>query len=345
MQHYASWGVDLAIDLEHQMLDCMPSPDPSARDARGWCRLELREGALWAVDVRWTPDGAARLTERRQRYISPAFEVDDAGRVTKIINIAITAMPATHHTPALIAATKRRQKLAAGDAYMDPELIKQAIAALRAEDAGAALDLLEQMLASALGAPADAAPADAQPADAVAASEAPNPDAEQMQAASMFARALTGERDLGRAMRELSRRSEVALSIERRERDLAVAREALELGERRELTAKLVQLGAETPATAWASSDATHPCARLMGEPLESLRSRVEQLGAAKGARPGARPTSRPGAVTSLGRSFATPDGEIRLSADQIARCEKMNVKPEAFAATLARRERATRGV
>src|SRR5687768_7283872 len=61
MDAYRVWGVDLAIDLEHQMLDGAPHPDPTARDARGWAKLEVRNGELWAVNVRWTGDGAARI--------------------------------------------------------------------------------------------------------------------------------------------------------------------------------------------------------------------------------------------------------------------------------------------
>lgn len=116
MAAYREHGVDLAIDLEHQMLDDEPSPDPTAKDARGWCRLELRsDGSLYAVDVRWTPDGAARLTARTQRYVSPAFLVDQqTNRIVEVINVAIVAMPATHDTPALIAANqKRRSTMAA----------------------------------------------------------------------------------------------------------------------------------------------------------------------------------------------------------------------------------------
>lgn len=110
MSAEAAWGVDRAIDLEHGMLEQGLSPDPTARDARGWCKLELRaDGSLWAVDVKWTPDGSARLADKRQRYVSPAFELDPkTKRVTKIINVAITSIPATHQTPALVAASARR---------------------------------------------------------------------------------------------------------------------------------------------------------------------------------------------------------------------------------------------
>jgi hypothetical protein len=120
MAAYKEWGVDLMIDLEHQSLTPGTPADPTARDARGWCQLELRpDGSLWAVNVSWTPDGAARLREKRQRYISPAFGFNrETSRVTKILNVAITAMPATHETPALVAAHAIR-RLAAGPSLDD----------------------------------------------------------------------------------------------------------------------------------------------------------------------------------------------------------------------------------
>lgn len=125
MEAYAKWGVDLAIDLEHQMLDPDIAPDPTAKDARGWCNLELRgDGSLWAVNVKWTADGAARLSEKRQRYISPAFSIDpETSRVIAIINVAITAIPATHDTPALVAASRAKphdlRRLSTGVAFGD----------------------------------------------------------------------------------------------------------------------------------------------------------------------------------------------------------------------------------
>lgn len=105
MADYRTHGTDIAIDLEHLSLD------PDARhhdpDARGWCRLEVRGGELWAVDVRWTADGAERLRARRQRYISPAFQRGSDGRPRSLHNIAITSTPATDEAPALVAASAR----------------------------------------------------------------------------------------------------------------------------------------------------------------------------------------------------------------------------------------------
>lgn len=111
MAAYRKHGVDVAIDLEHLSLDTESSSfDP---DARGWAKLELRhDGSLWAVDVKWTPDGARRLKEKRQRFVSPAFGMK-GGRVTYVHNIALTAVPATHYAAPLVAASNRT----AGNVY------------------------------------------------------------------------------------------------------------------------------------------------------------------------------------------------------------------------------------
>lgn len=158
MREYEKQGVDVMIDLEHLSLDQESrSYDP---DARGWCKLEVRGGELWAVDVRWTPEGERRLREKRQRYISPAFYTDKHGRVTELVNVAICAMPATHDAPALVAASKRaaRSRKARRHSMLNPETIKKAIAALKEGDGDAALALLEALIADAAGGEGEGAP-------------------------------------------------------------------------------------------------------------------------------------------------------------------------------------------
>jgi hypothetical protein len=106
MRFYKLEGVDMMIDLEHHSLDADARARVDAADARGWFQLEVRNDGLWAVNVRWTPDGEQRLREKRQRYTSPAFEVDEDGRIMRILNTALVAMPATYNAPALIAARR-----------------------------------------------------------------------------------------------------------------------------------------------------------------------------------------------------------------------------------------------
>lgn len=94
----------LAIDLEHLSLDPRsPNYDP---DARGSFVLAADAEGVWATDVRWTDDGAKRITERRQIYTSPAVRVDGKGRVIGVVNVALVAQPATHQIAPLIAASQ-----------------------------------------------------------------------------------------------------------------------------------------------------------------------------------------------------------------------------------------------
>lgn len=364
MDHQAAWGVDLMIDLEHQALDPFTPADPTARDARGWCNLEVRgDGSLWAVNVRWTPDGAARLSEKRQRYVSPAFAFDDSRRITQLVNVALTALPATHQTPALVAAravtTGGRPTAALGGLGMDPKLVKEALDALIKGDAKAALDILQNLVVSAAGGDPDASTEDAPPpvgdggadettemaaAPPPAAPPAgPTEDPKKAMAAARLACAITGETDVGRAMLELSRRSKLAIELEEREAKLAADRASLEISERRSIVAEMVKLGVETPATAWADDKATTPAEHLAAMPIERLRTRLAQL---KTNRSGTRHEVRPpasntsGAGTGAAKTFETPVGPVELSARELRFCEEAGAKPEEYAANKAELER-----
>ncbi len=299
MAAYAKWGVDIAIDLEHQMLDGRPQPDPTARDARGSCSLELRpDGSLWAVNVKWTADGAERLTQKRQRYVSPAFGVDEAtSRVTSIVNVAITSIPATHDTPALVAAS-------ANGACMNPDQVAAALEALTSGDDAKCAEILKGIIASAAGGEPGEEPVTDPAADPAAELDAipdpAEPDAtdpkknKEMMAAARMALAITGKTNPGEAMAELTRRSKVAVDLEAREAKLSTDRKTLEAGERRTLVGSLVKLGYEIPATAWSDDKGSVPCARLLAEPIADLRARVAALTAAGGTlrkAPAAPPT------------------------------------------------------
>lgn len=107
MDEFRRGGVDMMIDLNHESTDEI-SARADSKDARGWFKLEVRAGELWAVDVRWTPDGERRLAERTQRYISPTFGADrKTGEIVGLVACALVARPATLGAPALVAASKR----------------------------------------------------------------------------------------------------------------------------------------------------------------------------------------------------------------------------------------------
>jgi phage I-like protein len=124
MAAYTAQGVDLMIDLAHQSLDDSAEAREDAGDARGWFRLALRNGELWAVDVKWTPDGERRLRERTQRYVSPCVYTDKDDRAVEIVNVALCAMPATIGARPLVAASKSFTAKQRARAYILSERIK-----------------------------------------------------------------------------------------------------------------------------------------------------------------------------------------------------------------------------
>lgn len=264
------------VDLEHQALGDPHRADSA--DARAWFSLELRAGELWAVDVQWTPDGARRLAEKTQAYISPAFLADDSGRVTSLINVALVAMPATHHAAPLVAASRGLAPSTASSNNgvpgphslsknrMNPDLLKKILAAIEAgEDKSG---LLAEIVAQAAGG--------AEPPSDVPASDALSDTAEEDPAdpnkpAVLAARLSRLEAERAESVRKLSAR--VA--------ELEAERAAEDQAERVALCGQLVRLGAETPATAWdGAPDLLRPSRRLQGIAIGDLREHVRALSA-----------------------------------------------------------------
>ena len=336
MAKYAEHGVDIAIDLEHLSLDTESRAfDP---DARGWCRLALRDGELWAVDVKWTPDGQVRLSERRQRYVSPAFWTDrETKRVTEITNIAITAMPATHGAQALVAASKRgalprEWKMSEGLTIEKLPALAEALG--MAGDASLA-DVMAAIRAIVMAADGDPKPTETTP-DEAPVEEAVDPEApakedleedekagEAMAATARLLR-LSGRSTLSASLDDVATWKAAFVELEASRAKLRAEQEKLEAGERRTLVAELVKLGVELPAMAWADDKAAKPSKRLAAEPLQELRERVATWRAAKGGKSPAGP--------------ATPKGEaVQLSDTDAELCRRFGTDPKIVAALRAK--------
>ena len=315
MASAAKWGVDFMIDLEHQAVTSATPPEPTARDARGWFRVELRAGELWAVNVKWTEDGAARLLSKRQRYISPAFSYDpETSRVLSLLNVAIVAMPATHEAQPLMAAS-------IGEC-MDPELLKQAMDALIAGDAEKCMEILKGIITSAAGGE-EAAEAEAPPADPAAemSAEAPPPadeKKEEVAAASARLLRLTNRTTFGGALDEVETWRQSHMKLEAREAELAKEKAALELGKRKENAATLTKLGAETPHTTGLAKGKL--CKRLLDEPLDEQNERIAALLQARGG--------------NLNNAINPPPSggaSGQLSQREIAKLKAKNIDPEKY--------------
>lgn len=164
---------------------------------------------------------------------------------------------------------------------MDPDTIRAAIEALKNQDADAALQILEDMLASAAGAAPKTEPSEG----AGDAADAPPEEQLAMNALATEAISLTGRTGAGEALVALRAVFAEREAAAQRAREEAAARD---LSSRRELVGELVQLRAETPATAWEDADKRIPCKRLAAMPLDELRGHVVALRAAYGRASGA---------------------------------------------------------
>jgi hypothetical protein len=367
MAAYVKWGVDLMIDLEHQSLEVAGgAPDPTARDARGWCKLELRDGELWACEAKWTPDGKARLLNKTQRYVSPAFKSDPkTRRVLKMFNIAITAMPATHDTPALVAASVQRKS------GMDLKVIKEALDAIAEGDDAKATEILKHLIASAAadesaegdedGSEGDGGEGVAPPKSekeavidpkVVANKEDPkeheedeDEEYEKNKASYKAMRAMflrtTSSASFAEALNvvESWKASHASLATERAA--LEADRAKLEASDRRQLCVELVKLGAEFPATIWVDTTAKAKKLkpRWLSMPIAELRSHVEEQRAARGAKADKAAGVQPPAGT-VTDGAATIDAEVaKLTAQELQFCKESGADPKDYAALKVRRD------
>lgn len=341
MAAYARDGVDLMIDLEHSSIDQQAFANrEDAGDARGWFKLALRPGPeLWATNVTWTPDGARRLAEKTQRYVSPvSYRDSETGRAVYVLNCAICAMPATYGAEPLVAANRRnaqapigrlkaklaRAIVAATSRGMNPKLVQQALEVIQSGDGNAALELLKAFLADEVSEGDPSAAVD--PAVAAAASPA-DPMAPGAQS-------------------EPAANSAEYTALRKEFNVLKAKADARELEDQRVCIAELVALGVESPATAWLVRDATAgqaaitaadriPVPRLAAESAGDMRARLVVLRKNAPARP--RPPEggeSPGLADADKESIAA---EVkRLRPDQIVAAQKRGMTPEAF--VLARR-------
>lgn len=79
------------IDYDHATDFAAPKGRPAP--AAGWIQeLEARDGALWGR-VDWTPHGAAAISSREYRYISPVFQYSSDGEVTRLLRAGLTNNP------------------------------------------------------------------------------------------------------------------------------------------------------------------------------------------------------------------------------------------------------------
>lgn len=105
MADLADYGNELPIDYNHGMAEEKPVDPALSGRAAGWFTPKLRNGALYATRIRWTPAAAAAIAAREWRYQSPWFLYDkETRRIGGLLNTALTNTPATKNLTPLVAS-------------------------------------------------------------------------------------------------------------------------------------------------------------------------------------------------------------------------------------------------
>jgi phage I-like protein len=100
-------GADVTVDYDHHTLHT----DRGVKAvSAGWFNPAVRDGELWATNVRWNEPALEHFAKKEYRYFSPLFDHDDKGRITNLINCALTNTPALHGLDALVAASATANK-------------------------------------------------------------------------------------------------------------------------------------------------------------------------------------------------------------------------------------------
>jgi len=141
LEAYEARGLDLLpIDCAHGML--MHGGGPEQHKALGWFRPDPRDDGLYAADIQWTDAGRRMVEAREFRFVSPAIMLDsESGRVTQVVNLALTNIPATNNQKPLVAERDlMKEQLCTAlslSADVDEAAITDRIAVLLAAEASA----------------------------------------------------------------------------------------------------------------------------------------------------------------------------------------------------------------
>ncbi len=103
MNEYAKHGKTLRFDFNHGTL--LEGVDPEVSKSAGSFSLEVRDGELWATQCNWTDYAAQKITSREYGDFSPYFNHDKNGVITRVINCALTNLPALDDIEPLVAAS------------------------------------------------------------------------------------------------------------------------------------------------------------------------------------------------------------------------------------------------
>lgn len=105
MAYQAKRGMPTVIDYEHASRYATFAADPQkAGRAAGRCKLECKNGELWATGVKWTKAATEAIESGEQDLFSPVFAYDrETMEIGECTSIGLTATPALDNLEPLAA--------------------------------------------------------------------------------------------------------------------------------------------------------------------------------------------------------------------------------------------------
>lgn len=145
LAHFAAYGADLPLDLEHSTHLLAPKGEPAP--AQAWIQeMQVREdGSTWGR-VAWTPAGLASWQSGGWKYTSPGILHDDAREIYGLASAGLVTRPALH-LPALARNGGRKSTPPTKETHMTTVALATLVAA-----AGLASSATEADIVSALAA-------------------------------------------------------------------------------------------------------------------------------------------------------------------------------------------------
>ena len=134
----AAWAgaMELMVDYDHQSFYATGPGKGGRAEAAGWIKgLSIEADGIWG-DVEWTEAAAAKLADRRYRYISPLFIAGEGGRVTALRNAGLVNVPAIDGLAPVAASNLETpmelQKIAAALGLPETATLDEILAAIAA---------------------------------------------------------------------------------------------------------------------------------------------------------------------------------------------------------------------
>lgn len=102
---YEDDGRVLSFDLEHSTFN--KDVRVSEKKACGYFRLSVKDDGLWATDIEWVPTVKEEVKRGEWGWFSPAVIRSAQGIIKKVLNVALTNLPATKNVQPLLLSSER----------------------------------------------------------------------------------------------------------------------------------------------------------------------------------------------------------------------------------------------